>query len=267
LQGGNLADEYRFRVRWVSYFQKLNKLKILLMVGGIIILEIYKREHELMKDDLFHLKDCQIKFIAFAVTATGFLLSILANGKSSEAFYLIPLIILLPGWCVFFDKAVTLARMLGYYTILEGLIVGRYESKNFKGWERALGEYRENSEKKLMASKSSWKTISIREKIGFFFEVVLLRRNIKPNYWHLIYSIFFWLSWLCIGLSISSISTFLGQNIMSKLSILIIGFLTLIFSVSNLRTLHELEKGKYSCKSNNIAWKKILDVVKTKSAR
>lgn len=290
--------------------------------------DIYTTEHEILKDDLFHLKDCQIKFIAFAVTSTGLLLSFIAKEDPSSIFYLIPLIILLPAWCVFSDKAVTLTRILGYYTILEGLLVDRYTVSRFLGWERALGEFRTNYEKKyrplIEASFEPWNKLSLLDRSRFFLQVILIRRKAKPNYWHLVYSIFFWLSCICILLSLwsllkssehwkvyleayiasillvicfiyiilgvyrillvislilliifihtylfnYSVLDYLFQTVNSNYSqinwslalIAVISIITIYICRENIVTLHELERGIYSCKANNLIWKNILDV-------
>jgi hypothetical protein len=66
------------------------------------------------------------------------LLAALVKSPLPSAVYLYPLCVLLPSWMVFFDKATTIARIVGYYRVIEGLMLNQLRAASFPGWENAL---------------------------------------------------------------------------------------------------------------------------------
>ncbi len=77
--------------------------------------ELIKMELTNLRAELHDLKTCQIQFVTFAFTASGIILSL--QGSISP---LIPLVIVLPTWWIFFDKAKTVSRIIGILSKLEG---------------------------------------------------------------------------------------------------------------------------------------------------
>jgi hypothetical protein len=99
-----------------------------------------------LRTELYNLKECQIKFLTNAVTATGALLglgTLVEKPAYTAVVFLFPLAILLPAWWVFFDKATSITRIVGYYRLLEGLTLGKITRIQFIGWENSLNEFRQ----------------------------------------------------------------------------------------------------------------------------
>lgn len=158
--------------------------------------ELYLREHKALREELHNLKSCQITFLTWSVVATVALLTFFAKysptGLSGLPF-LLPLGIILPCWWIFFDKATTITRIIGYYRQIEKLILGKSKPKNYLGWENALALFREyqqagdltfKPEKNFLAA--FWKDLS---PFGLIFHT--------RRYWLLVHYTFFGLSALC----------------------------------------------------------------------
>lgn len=219
-------------------------------------------EHSQVKEELRHLKDCQVKYFSFSITATALILTILARfGSFSQIqnvdmgiVFLFPLLILIPCWLIFFDKAKTITRGVAYYRFIEKRIIGE-EQFEIKGWENSLNNFRELrggknesfwSKLKIWPSKQDLKT-SVESSVG--------------NYWLLIYLSFFALSWVCIlaslfvfGISLKN----LVPNSYSKWIFYITVILVFITSLYNLKNYSRLVGGKHSYKNNFKEWKKVL---------
>ena len=106
--------------------------------------DVLLKERELLKEELQALKSCQMQYFVLTITATCILLSVagkLGEQPCSELIYLAPLFIVLPCWTVFFDKAATISRIVGYLRVLESLLVGERNCK-YVGWETALQDFR-----------------------------------------------------------------------------------------------------------------------------
>ena len=115
---------------------------------------ILSKERELLRAEIQTLKHCQIQYFAITITATGVVLGLaeklggsvqkLGIEPGRSLVYLAPLAIILPCWTIFFDKATTITRIVGYSRVLEQLLTGQARAKNCKyvGWENALREFR-----------------------------------------------------------------------------------------------------------------------------
>jgi len=119
-------------------------------------IKFYCQEHKLLREELNNLKECQVRYFTFSLTATGIVLGIIAKFGSTyfpNTLFLLPLTFLIPSWWVFFDKAKTITRIVAYYRLLETIILNEessikeimLESKKFKyiGWENSLMFFRE----------------------------------------------------------------------------------------------------------------------------
>ena len=90
--------------------------------------EYYSKELDWLREELHNLKDCQVTFLTRSVIATAALLGLAVSLTSDSsfpplgAFYLIPLIVVVPSWWIFFDKATTITRIVGYYRNIETVI-------------------------------------------------------------------------------------------------------------------------------------------------
>ena len=212
------------------------------------LLEFYNQERVALREELCNLKGCQITFLTLSVTATGLILGVaatLASTRMLGVVFLFPLVLLLPSWWVFFDKATTITRIVGYYRIIEKLILGSHKASKFLGWENSLGEFRkQQAQKKLqicVPPECKWS------------DVILLRTT--HRYWVISYYTFFTLSGLCI-----LIASIMIYNTIWVLSLLVPFSLFLLSAIWNARVVWELINGRYSYDNNEYFWLQILDV-------
>lgn len=108
--------------------------------------EIYYKEYDSLRAELRDLKECQVRFLTFSVTASGLIFGIVSRfgtdlGFLTGIFYMIPLTIIIPAWFIFFDKATTITRAVAYFRILEGYILNKKEF-DFLGFENSLAKFR-----------------------------------------------------------------------------------------------------------------------------
>jgi len=78
-----------------------------------------------VRRDIAELKRCQVQYFSLSVTATGAILGLAATVTAPEIRglgMLAPLGLLLPCWMIFFDKATTITRNVGYQRALERLL-------------------------------------------------------------------------------------------------------------------------------------------------
>lgn len=98
-----------------------------------------------LRKELQFLKECQFKYFSLAVTITGLIVGIADKFASrlndDRGVLLAPLLVVLPCWYIFFDKATTITRMVGYLTLLERIIAGD-TGYRFLGWENAVHRFR-----------------------------------------------------------------------------------------------------------------------------
>lgn len=120
-------------------------------------IDLIKMELTNLRAELHDLKTCQIQFVTFAFTASGVILSFRGNFIP-----LIPLVIILPTWWIFFDKAKSVSRIIGYYRILEKAYLGDVEL-NFIGWENAQSIYRKINDEKEEQFLVTWDEIHTDE--------------------------------------------------------------------------------------------------------
>lgn len=123
-----------------------------------VLTELCKKEHAFLRQELGHLKDCQIKFLTFSVMTTGLILGFISRSKTAPlsenpnllpgTLWLLPLVVLLPSWWIFFDKATTITRIVGYFRVIEKIILGQKVALKFLGWESALAEFRRRHAKR-----------------------------------------------------------------------------------------------------------------------
>jgi hypothetical protein len=261
--------------------------------------KLMREELLLLRNELTALKECQTRYVVLAVTSAGVIFaylipsleeiiqsnSMLNASLKIDPTCLIPLVIILPLSCIFFNKATTLFRIVGYYQVLEEFHINGKIANKYVGWENSLRLFRECGKDKEMCIKKNsgglklWKDLDFRDKIAYFISVFGLDLRLsnkygrKPqSYWELVYSTFFLMTLLCfvltfvpifiwanqVTLTISKISTNLHIN---KYSILIIWAslsVSIYIFISNLKILYQLEKGFHSYKANYALWKTLL---------
>lgn len=110
---------------------------------GIAVLQ---DELRMLRSELTQLKACQLQYFTLSVTGTAALFGLAATRNDSTFLglaFLAPLAIILPCWWIFFDKATTITRIVGYYRVIERFLreyPGRSEC--YVGYETALALYR-----------------------------------------------------------------------------------------------------------------------------
>lgn len=218
-------------------------------------IKLYNQERVALREELHHLKNCQVTFLTSSVAATGVLLGIATTLSSKEPigfFFLFPLVVLIPSWWIFFDKATTITRIVGYCRILEGLILGYYYADNFIGWENALREFRKRQAtvkcNRANGPPKAWRSV--------LAEILLLRTGFR--YWIFSYWTFLTLSGLCVVVSAVPLNS--TWFVVGPMPVI----LFLISVVWNARVLWHLIGGRYSYDHNERVWKKILHVYRTR---
>jgi len=227
------------------------------------ICDLYDRERTALREELLALKHCQISFLTQSVAATGLLLGM---GTGLELLkqhplvqgmlFLVPLVFLLPAWWVFFDKATTITRIVGYYRILESLILGQLLADKYVGWENALRRFRDSQEK--LGTEPDPELAAIREKAKKDGRHVSVWRT-SHRYWLIAYVTFFLLSLLCslAGLIFAALK---DQRWYLIVLALIASAAFLVTAIKNLGTHKQLIGGVHSYNTNEEIWRKILGV-------
>lgn len=228
--------------------------------------DIHRHEQDALRGELQSLKNCQITFLSTSITATGILLgfgtTFVQQFPNLKIVSLFPLVVLFPAWWIFFDKATTITRIVGYYRFLERLIIGHEPilSDLYIGWENALREFRCYSRNKLNKAQNN------KDWFRKLMKIVLLKTTHK--YWVITFYTFMSLSGLCIVISLVYGGFFesLGRagflpTLRSERYFLIyfVIFLFLLSFISNFLTMWRLIYGINSYDINEQNWLQILE--------
>jgi len=158
-----------------------------------------------LRNELGHIKTCQTTLFLIGVTGTGVFLGLISRAELSikiSYLLLIPLLILLPLWIIFYDKARTIARIVGFLRVQENLAQDNAES-GLIGWESAMREYwrvRDKYDewhyddifegaKKIQMENDPEENYKIRESV------------INSTYWSTVYLLFLSFNVVCFGMS------------------------------------------------------------------
>jgi len=214
------------------------------------------QEMSALREELHSLKHCQITFLTYSVAATGILLgvgTVLGSTSVRAVVFLFPLIFILPAWWIFFDKATTVTRIVGYYRILEGLSLETRKVKCFTGWENSLREFRHWQErKKFNYSNKDQRPKPWRSKV---WDMVLLKTG--HRYWLISCFVFFALSGLCV---IVSIVLSIVDWRWHWLAIAIVAAVVFLISTCwNARLVWQLIYGRHSYNCNEDLWEQVLN--------
>jgi hypothetical protein len=261
---------------------------------------LMKEELVLLRNEIAALKNCQTQYVTLTVTSVGLLFAYLIKDLI-EAFqcnlvspsdlkidfvYLIPLIIIIPLSCIFFNKATTLFRIVGYYQLLEDFNSDKIGINKYIGWENSLRLFRSYEIDREIYIKNNfgnikeWNKLSRQQKITYFIALFGFDLNsshgslsLSTSYWGLIYSMFFLMAMLCFILTImpiciwminhnnllmSIIPTIVQNNKFPLLLIWTFFCLSIYAFHFNLKILYQLEEGFHSYKANYALWKTIL---------
>jgi hypothetical protein len=239
---------------------------------------LYAHELQSLRTELHNLKTCQLTYLSLSVTSTGVILSLVEHLRNSDVpdlVYLTPLVVLLPFWAIFFDKATTITRIVGYYRVLESIITGERSAEHYCGWENALGRFRE----RLYASQSKRIAPGHQSPPTNHTPDAIIRRNTdEPSpsalkifllvggygYWILTFYAFSLLSILCLSLSIKGLTSsrgLPGTNVsLEEATIVISAVLIAACVVGNLIVVRRLIWGRYSYTANERTWNIVLGV-------
>jgi hypothetical protein len=243
-------------------------------------IELCKLEHTNLRHEMNHLRTCQMQFLTFGTTGASFVLGLVLSNNfeiwSNNKFLLsilclIPLGILLPSLWMFFDKAKTFNRIVGYYYWIENVLLDKVTLKIFFGWENSLNIFR----KKIIPHDTANINLDDFSKI----------KKSKRFYWKYSFAIFSILITVCLVSSfivlISSPSD--TDNKMSvnsqdnnnnsqdanhnifyliAASVIFIGVLFLSFYsiLKNLAIFKELDSGNFTDDKNKENWGRILEL-------
>lgn len=103
---------------------------------------------EILRREITDLKHCQVQYFSLSVTATGAILGLAATVTTTPDVrglaMLAPLALLLPCWLIFFDKATTITRLVGFQRAIEVSLKNGSSAPLawLLAWETALGEFR-----------------------------------------------------------------------------------------------------------------------------
>jgi hypothetical protein len=155
---------------------------------------ILLNEQTILRNELQELKRCQLQYFLLSIGATGaffgFNKDLVGEIKTGSVLYLAPLIIILPCWLTFFDKANTITRLTGYIrTFIEDQLNKENTAYSYIGYENALSEFRRNE----MKFAKELRGLKKLEKPGWK-SVFNFTRN---QYWKINWLTFFLLSATC----------------------------------------------------------------------
>jgi len=229
-------------------------------------------EQTILRNELQELKKCQIQYFLLSITAAGAVFGFnkeLGGQDIENMIYLAPMLIILPCWLTFFDKANTITRLTGYVVVfIEGQMVTT--KPKYIGYESALAIFREEEKKQEAETKTKNKvattkvnneeadTEADKDTNKDFFNVT------RHQYWKINWLTFFALSLTCIVFPIVKRRSFVFLTSWASWTVYFIFFCLEVFCVVySFRILWRLIIGKYSYKKVADFWRqKVLPNVK-----
>ena len=220
------------------------------------ISELVLKERELLKAELQSLKSCQVQYFSFGITATGVIFGLAekSSTQSPGVIYLIPILILVPLWSVFFDKAASVTRIVGYIRILERILIDE-KAYIYIGWENALKNYRNEEESSRAAILVEPFVVAIRA-FSAIWLLVDFRR--KHRYWAIN-----WMSFFGLGLCSLYMAHLRGVE---REYLWLFGAVFTVASIHNAEVLWCLVWGQYEYDRREQSWSKMLRQVDTNQA-
>jgi len=216
-----------------------------------------------IRKDLHDLKRCQLHYFTLSITSTGAILGI-AIGLEDLTYrgltMLVPLVLLLPCWLIFFDKATSITRLVGYQRALEKELQSPpVKYTTFLKHETALGEFRKNEDSGKLKEELP-KDKNRNPSPGS----VLL--GIRSRYWVLNSYVFCWLSFLCCVMA----SLFKGDTVFDwrllfgiqlkvpESALIMIAFIiVIIITILSGRLLCQLVWGRHSYAAYTDKWRQL----------
>lgn len=213
--------------------------------------EDIRNELNIVRGEISGLKACQVKYFTFSIAGTAALFGA-ANAISEFAAgslpYLAPLVLLLPCWWIFFDKATSITRNAGYATILEEMIRSfpqlPYE---FLGFESSLLLFREKEDAGLNPELDD---VFPKGRRSLILAMMLRTRH---RYWIVNWYTFFPLSALCCYLGYCN-----SASALHDIPLIIACSYVIYSTVITLVLINRLIDGRASYKYYSACWRKFL---------
>ena len=218
--------------------------------------EFLNNQIELLRQESVHLKNCQLRYYTITLvtiaTIFGVTESELLIGEADEnshqraSLFLVPLLVIVPNWTFFFDKAKSISRIVGYIRKVEKLITGTSESGKFISWEVGLGNFRDadNGLEDLKTKQGA------KSSVFAAFCVFLFRT--RQKYWVLNYHMYFIGSALCLTFSYQNQADPIYQIVWSAASAV-----SVIAALYNAIVLTRLTRGRYTYRAAEEQWEEI----------
>lgn len=216
--------------------------------------EVLTNELNVLRSELRDLKSCQIQYVSLSVTGTGAIIGFaatLASPSLRGIACLAPLVILLPCWWIFFDKATTITRLVGYVRVLETMISGSPDFE-YQGYETALGLFRER--------EALYPPESPCGRLSTLYQVLRLRT--RHRFWTVNWYTFGSLSLVCWLLAFRFLE---GTRVERFLALGVAAVLIIGSAFFTLRMVRDLIVGKYSYGHTTFVWNQLLRVDACKS--
>ncbi len=218
------------------------------------------QERGFLKEEMQELKSCQVKYFYISVTATGVLLNLGGEMGLPVFHYLSPLVIILPCWLIFFDKATSITRITGYSKYLEAFILSEPIDAEYVGWENALSISRKRQ--KNAQNKRIFDRLKSTISAALDGLVSILKFSFEYRYWKISWVVFFMLSATCFFLGM--IEYFNKPDPIIFFLLCASLFFILLAACHTLYLLHNLIEGKFSYKENGKMWADCLKPRKTR---
>ncbi len=212
---------------------------------------LIKNDFTLVRNEISELKECQTKYVLIVTTIPSIILGISFFSTELILAALIPLLIVLPIWCIFNDKSKSISRLQAFYRILETHHTDCTFITNYMGFENANNEYREKPRdekkaEKVLAGFKIWNSLDFVIKLKFFLNIISLNKS--SRYQTIVFSIFFYSSFFILGLSYYLFTKYSFQegNTFNYMFLLIILFLIAIIAIACYELLFSLYYGGLS---------------------
>lgn len=210
-----------------------------------------RKELELLRTEIQFLKNCQVRYFILSVATSGAVVGFaykVSGGIPPAYVFLSPLLVILPCWWIFFDKATTISRIVGYLRFVELLVISTNDTDYYKhvGWENSLKLFRDFQEKQKIIPfiKSYIEGIGNGLRYG-----VTLRTTQK----------YLPLSWYTfLALSIAALLLSSGGEFGSTPEWLSTFYLFIVTAIHNLGVVGRLMRGGYSYDANFKRWCDVL---------
>lgn len=231
--------------------------------------ELIKTEQSLLRAELQELKRCQLQYFTTSVAGTGIIFGLLDKlGNGNEMFFLAPLMILLPCWWTFFDKATTITRLVGYSVYLEQQITAKFPK--YVGYGNALKEFRRREdERKTLLTRHRrdrrWKSFAshpvkfVRHRLRCSWRALwntlkLVTLRTRHRYWVINWYTYFGLALVCCSIPILKFRIYPLPFRIEKTPLWAALGMTILSSIYTLNVVYHLTRGRYSYERVSSFW-------------